>query len=124
MNAFSAAEFTPLPKLFSSNVKKRCVYCNYQGVAKEKNINFVGLYLKSKEYYVHESFVITVTNETYNNVTHEALWPPGVPVREYAPPPPYQTRWIIHLGLYLTTVKILLCQSLRGALYQTIIITI
>ena len=55
---------------------------------KNKTINFVGLYRKSKEHYVHQSFVITVTNETYHKVFDEALWPSGVTVREYAPPPP------------------------------------
>ena len=109
VKAFSAAEFTPLPKLFLSNVKNGVSIATIKEWLKNKTINFVGLYRKSKEHYVHQSFVITVTNETYNKVFDEALWPSGVTVREYAPPP-HQTRWIIHLRSYLTTVKVLLCQ--------------
>ena len=86
VKAFSAAEFTPLPKLFLSNVKNGVSIATIKEWLKKKNINFVGLYRKSKEHYVHQSFVITVTNETYNKVFDEALWPPGVTVREYGPP--------------------------------------
>ena len=77
---------TPKPKLFLSNVKNGVSIATIKEWLKKKNINFVGLYRKSKEHYVHQSFVITVTNETYNKVFDEALWPPGVTVREYGPP--------------------------------------
>ena len=88
VKAFSAAEFTPLLKLFLSNVKNGVSIATIKEWLKKKNINFVGLYRKSKEHYVLQSFVITVTNETYNEVFDETLWPLGITVRAYAPPPP------------------------------------
>ena len=86
VNAFSAAEFTPLPKLCSSHVRNGVSTATIKEWLKKKNISFVGLYRKSKEHYVHQSFVITVTKETYNNVFDEALWSPAVTVREYGSP--------------------------------------
>ena len=50
-----------------------------------KKIKFVGIYRKSKDHYAHQSFVVTVTTDVYNNVFEESLWSPGVTVREYSP---------------------------------------
>ena len=82
---FSSAEFVLLPKLFVSNVKNGVSITAIKDWLIHKKIKFVGIYRKSKDHYAHQSFVVTVTTDAYNNVFEESLWPPGVTVREYSP---------------------------------------
>ena len=53
---------------------------------KRKNIDFVGIYRKSRSDYIHQSYVITVTDKVYETVFDESLWLPMVRLRDYDPP--------------------------------------
>ena len=51
---------------------------------KRKSISFVGIYRKSRQDYIHQSYVvITVTENAYNMIIDESLCPPGVTIRDY-----------------------------------------
>ena len=43
------------------------------------------MYRKSKPDYIHQSYVLTVIEETYKKIFDATLWPPGVNVRDYNP---------------------------------------
>ena len=51
----------------------------------KKNISFLNIYRKSKPNYIHQSYVLTVIEETYKNIFDATLWPPGVNERDYNP---------------------------------------
>lgn len=82
---FAAAEFVPLHKVFITQVRNDVTMDNVKLHMKRKNINFVGIYRKSRADYIHQSFVVSVKEDSYDKMFDATLWPPGVKLRDYNP---------------------------------------
>ena len=84
---FVAAEHISVHKVFITNVNNSVDLNKVKSWLSKKNISFLKINRKSKPDYINQSYVLTVIEGTYKKKIDATLWPPGVNVRDYNPPP-------------------------------------